>query len=35
MILVLIFAEVLALYGVIVSLLMLARATLDVTECPY
>jgi V-type H+-transporting ATPase 16kDa proteolipid subunit len=35
MILILIFAEVLGLYGVIVSLMMLTKATLNVTECPY
>ncbi|KAK0710946.1 V-ATPase proteolipid subunit C-like domain-containing protein [Lasiosphaeris hirsuta] len=35
MVLILIFAEVLGLYGVIVSILMLTRSTLGVTECPY
>lgn len=33
MVLILIFAEVLGLYGVIVSILMLTRSTLNVTEC--
>ncbi|KAL1868438.1 hypothetical protein VTK73DRAFT_3677 [Phialemonium thermophilum] len=33
MVLILIFAEVLGLYGVIVSILMLTRSTLGVTEC--
>ena len=35
MVLILIFAEVLGLYGVIVSILMITRSTLNVTECPY
>ncbi|KAL2137442.1 hypothetical protein VTI28DRAFT_9757 [Corynascus sepedonium] len=35
MVLILIFAEVLGLYGVIVSILMLTRSRLDVTMCPY
>jgi len=35
MVLILIFAEVLGLYGVIVSILMLTRSTLNVTECLY
>jgi V-type H+-transporting ATPase proteolipid subunit len=35
MVLILIFAEVLGLYGVIVSILMLTRSTMGVTECPY
>jgi len=35
MVLILIFAEVLGLYGVIVSIIMLTRSTLDVTECIY
>ncbi|KAK0722331.1 hypothetical protein B0T26DRAFT_749747 [Lasiosphaeria miniovina] len=35
MVLILIFAEVLGLYGVIVSILMLTRSTLGVTDCPY
>ena len=35
MVLILIFAEVLGLYGVIVSILMLTKSTLDVTECIY
>ena len=35
MVLILIFAEVLGLYGVIVSILMLTKSTLNVTECPY
>lgn len=35
MVLILIFAEVLGLYGVIVSILMLTRSKLDVTECMY
>ena len=35
MVLILIFAEVLGLYGVIVSILMLTRSKLGVTECPY
>jgi len=35
MVLILIFAEVLALYGVIVSILMLTRSTLGVTQCRY
>ncbi|KAF5023743.1 hypothetical protein F66182_4176 [Fusarium sp. NRRL 66182] len=35
MVLILIFAEVLGLYGVIVSILMLTRSKLDVTECRY
>ncbi|KAH6624331.1 V-ATPase proteolipid subunit C-like domain-containing protein [Chaetomium sp. MPI-SDFR-AT-0129] len=35
MVLILIFAEVLGLYGVIVSILMLTRSTLGVTPCPY
>ncbi|KAH7313365.1 V-ATPase proteolipid subunit C-like domain-containing protein [Stachybotrys elegans] len=33
MVLILIFSEVLGLYGVIVSILMLTRSNLDVTEC--
>ncbi|KAK3375457.1 V-ATPase proteolipid subunit C-like domain-containing protein [Podospora didyma] len=35
MVLILIFAEVLGLYGVIVAILMLTRSTLNVTECLY
>ena len=35
MVLILIFAEVLGLYGVIVSILMLTRSKMGVTECPY
>ncbi|OIW33440.1 V-type ATPase [Coniochaeta ligniaria NRRL 30616] len=35
MILLLILAEVLGLYGVIVSILMLTRSNMGVTECPY
>jgi V-type H+-transporting ATPase 16kDa proteolipid subunit len=35
MVLILIFAEVLGLYGVIVSILMLTRSTLGVTECSF
>ncbi|KAH7160022.1 hypothetical protein B0J13DRAFT_433488, partial [Dactylonectria estremocensis] len=35
MVLILIFAEVLGLYGVIVSILMLTRSKLDATVCPY
>lgn len=35
MVLILIFAEVLGLYGVIVSIMMLTRSKLDVTECMY
>ncbi|KAJ4304103.1 H(+)-transporting V0 sector ATPase subunit c [Collariella sp. IMI 366227] len=35
MVLILIFAEVLGLYGVIVSILMLTKSTLGVTACPY
>ncbi|KFH41775.1 V-type proton ATPase 16 kDa proteolipid subunit-like protein [Hapsidospora chrysogenum ATCC 11550] len=35
MVLILIFAEVLGLYGVIVSILMLTRSTLNATECTY
>lgn len=35
MVLILIFAEVLGLYGVIVSILMITKSTLDVTECRY
>ncbi|KAF4972499.1 hypothetical protein FZEAL_9579 [Fusarium zealandicum] len=35
MVLILIFAEVLGLYGVIVSILMLTRSKMDVTECRY
>jgi V-type H+-transporting ATPase proteolipid subunit len=35
MVLILIFAEVLGLYGVIVSILMLTKSTLGVTVCPY
>lgn len=35
MVLILIFAEVLGLYGVIVSILMLTRSKLEVTECLY
>jgi V-type H+-transporting ATPase proteolipid subunit len=35
MVLILIFAEVLGLYGVIVSILMLTRSTLGVTECKF
>jgi hypothetical protein len=35
MVLILIFAEVLGLYGVIVSIMMLTRSTLGVTQCPY
>ncbi|PKS12959.1 hypothetical protein jhhlp_000300 [Lomentospora prolificans] len=33
MVLILIFAEVLALYGLIVTILMLTRSTLNVTQC--
>lgn len=33
MVLILIFAEVLGLYGVIVSILMLTKAQIGVTEC--
>ncbi|KAI3396842.1 hypothetical protein diail_11614, partial [Diaporthe ilicicola] len=35
MVLILIFSEVLGLYGLIVSILMLSRSTLGVTECVY
>lgn len=35
MVLILIFSEVLGLYGLIVSILMLSRATLGVTDCKY
>lgn len=35
MVLILIFAEVLGLYGVIVSILMLTKSKLGVTECQY
>jgi V-type H+-transporting ATPase proteolipid subunit len=35
MVLILIFAEVLGLYGVIVSILMLTKSKLDVGECAY
>ncbi|KAM7207399.1 V-type proton ATPase [Naviculisporaceae sp. PSN 640] len=35
MVLILIFAEVLGLYGVIVSILMLTRSKINVTECTY
>ncbi|KAK4148727.1 V-ATPase proteolipid subunit C-like domain-containing protein [Chaetomidium leptoderma] len=35
MVLILIFAEVLGLYGVIVSILMLTKSTVGVTACPY
>ncbi|OAA44819.1 vacuolar ATP synthase 16 kDa proteolipid subunit [Metarhizium rileyi] len=35
MVLILIFAEVLGLYGVIVSILIITKSTLDVTECRY
>ncbi|KAF7545516.1 hypothetical protein G7Z17_g9114 [Cylindrodendrum hubeiense] len=35
MVLILIFAEVLGLYGVIVSILMLTRSKVDASECPY
>ena len=35
MVLILIFAEVLGLYGVIVSILMLMRSQLGVTECTW
>lgn len=35
MVLILIFAEVLGLYGVIVSILMITRADMGVTECRY
>ncbi|KAK3997288.1 V-ATPase proteolipid subunit C-like domain-containing protein [Cladorrhinum sp. PSN332] len=35
MVLILIFAEVLGLYGVIVSILMLTKSTMGVTECIY
>jgi V-type H+-transporting ATPase proteolipid subunit len=35
MVLILIFAEVLGLYGVIVSILMLTRSTNNVTQCIY
>lgn len=35
MVLILIFAEVLGLYGVIVSILMLTKSRQNVTECLY
>jgi V-type H+-transporting ATPase proteolipid subunit len=35
MVLILIFAEVLGLYGVIVCILMLTRSEMGVTECRY
>lgn len=35
MVLILIFAEVLGLYGVVVSILMLTRSVTGVTNCPY
>lgn len=35
MVLILIFAEVLGLYGVIVSILMITRSKGDVTVCKY
>lgn len=35
MVLLLIMAEVLGLYGVIVAILMLTRSTMGVTECAY
>lgn len=35
MVLILIFAEVLGLYGVIVSILMITKSNQDVTVCPY
>ncbi|KAK3692064.1 hypothetical protein B0T22DRAFT_475032 [Podospora appendiculata] len=35
MVLLLIFAEVLGLYGTIVGILMLTRSGMDVTECVY
>ena len=35
MVLILIFAEVLGLYGVVVSIMMLTSATNNVTECLY
>jgi V-type H+-transporting ATPase proteolipid subunit len=35
MVLILIFAEVLGLYGVIVSILMLTRSTQEATECRF
>ena len=35
MILILIFAEVLGLYGTIVAIVMLTRSTLNVTECTW
>ncbi|KAB5558579.1 V-ATPase proteolipid subunit C-like domain-containing protein [Coniochaeta sp. 2T2.1] len=35
MVLILIFAEVLGLYGVIVSILMLTKSRMGVTTCPY
>lgn len=35
MVLILIFSEVLGLYGLIVSILMLSRSTVGVTECVY
>ncbi|PNY24695.1 V-type proton ATPase proteolipid subunit [Tolypocladium capitatum] len=35
MVLILIFAEVLGLYGVVVSILMITQSTADVTECTF
>ncbi|POR31352.1 V-type proton ATPase proteolipid subunit [Tolypocladium paradoxum] len=35
MVLILIFAEVLGLYGVVVSILMITQSTTDVTECMF
>ncbi len=35
MVLILIFAEVLGLYGVVVSIMMLTKSTAGVTACPY
>ncbi|KAM4055291.1 ATP synthase subunit C domain-containing protein [Hirsutella rhossiliensis] len=35
MVLILIFAEVLGLYGIVVSILMITRSTMDVTQCKY
>lgn len=35
MVLILIFSEVLGLYGLIVSILMLSRSTVGATKCVY
>ncbi|KAI5459960.1 V-ATPase proteolipid subunit C-like domain-containing protein [Mariannaea sp. PMI_226] len=35
MVLILIFAEVLGLYGVVISIMMLTRSKIDVTKCMY